>query len=231
LFSDSVRFVGECYVVYPLLVFLVLAVFQAIIRIVRRYHKFPIPAFFTQLIDNPIRRRFIQPPEVVAERMDLKPGMIVVEIGPGKGSYTIAIAERVLPNGKVYAVDIQKSVVERLRKRIEREGVDNVYPRIDDAYALSFEDSSVDRVLSIAALPEIPDPVKALREFHRILKPDGLLCLSEILLDADYPLRRTEKRWADEAGFKMKKEFGNLFAYQLNFEKQKDSASAKPEDC
>jgi len=195
-------------------------VFQIFVRIVRRYHKLPTPAVFTQWIDNPMRRRLIQPPHLVAERMELKPGMIVVEIGPGKGSYTMAVAERVRPTGRVYAVDIQESVVERLKARIEREGVTNVYPKIDDVYALSFEDSSVDRVLAIAVLPEIPKPVKALREFHRILKPDGLICLSELLPDPDYPLRRTEKRWADETGFELKSEFGNLFVYQLNFKKK-----------
>ena len=70
------------------------------------------------------------------------------------------------------------------------------------------------------ALPEIPDPVKALREFHRISKPDGMVCLSELLLDPDYPLRRTERRWADEARLELEKEFGNLFVYQLNFKKK-----------
>jgi len=159
--------------------------------------------------------------------MDLKPGMMVVEIGPGKGSYAIAVAERVLPDGKVYAVDIQESVVERLKKRLGREGITNVYPRIGDAYALSFEDSSVDRVLAITALPDIPNPVEALREFHRILKPDGLLCLSELLPDPDYPLRSTVKRWADEAGFRPKKEFGNLFAYQLSFMKKQEQSETK----
>ena len=152
--------------------------------------------------------------------MGLKPGMTVVEIGPGKGSYTIAVARRVLPNGKVYAVDIQESVVERLKKRIEREGITNVYPKIDDVYALSFDDSSVDRVLAITVLPEIPDPIKALRELHRILKPDGLLCLSELFLDPDYPLRRTEKRRADKAEFEVKQEYGNFFVYYLIFQKR-----------
>jgi len=78
-----------------------------ILRIIRRYHKFPIPGFMTRLIDNPIRRKFIQKPETVAERMHLKPGMIIIEIGPGKGSYTKTLAKSVLPNGKVYALDIQ----------------------------------------------------------------------------------------------------------------------------
>lgn len=193
---------------------------QILLRLVKHFIHSPIPAFATQLIDNPVRRRFIQKPEVVAERMNLKPGMIVVEIGPGKGSYTVAIARKVMPGGKVYAVDIQESVVERLKERVDREGIPNVYPRIDNAYDLSFEDRSVDRVVAIACLPEIPEPVRALRECHRVLKPDGLLCLSELFPDPDYPRRKTEIRWAREAGFELEEEFGNWFIYQLNFKKK-----------
>lgn len=191
-----------------------------ILRIIRRYYKFPIPGFMTRLIDNPIRRKFIQKPETVVERMRLKPGMIIIEIGPGKGSYTKALAKNILPDGKVYALDIQESIINRLKKRIEKEGITNIIPNIDDAYNLSFEDESVDRVLMIACLPEIPDPIRVLKELKRVLKPDGLISLSEMLPDPDYPRRKTEKKWAEEAGFDLDEQFGNWFIYQLNFKKK-----------
>ncbi|TKJ19352.1 MAG: dimethylmenaquinone methyltransferase [Promethearchaeota archaeon Loki_b32] len=191
-----------------------------ILRIIRRYHKFPIPGFMTRLIDNPIRRKFIQKPETVAERMHLKPGMIIIEIGPGKGSYTKALAKSILPDGKVYAIDIQQSIINRLKKRIEKEGITNIILKIDDAYNLSFEDESVDRVLMIASLPEIPDPIRVLKELKRVLKPDGMISLSEMLPDPDYPRRKTEKKWAEEAGFDLDEQFGNWFVYQLNFVKK-----------
>jgi hypothetical protein len=115
---------------WALILFLGFLVFvQAILRIAKRLHPVPAPALATRLIDNPIRRRFFQRPEVVAERVRLEPGMVVVEIGPGKGSYTLAMAERVAPDGKVYAIDIQEAVVERLKRTAEREGVTNIYPR------------------------------------------------------------------------------------------------------
>ncbi|MHA1432018.1 MAG: hypothetical protein ACTSRV_16750 [Candidatus Freyarchaeota archaeon] len=62
-------------------------------------------------------------------------------------------------------------------------------------------------------------PTKFLEECRRILKPDGLVSLCELFPDPDYPMRRTEKRWAEEAGLKLKQEYGNWFAYQLNFAK------------
>lgn len=193
---------------------------QTALRLIKRYHHTPTPAILTQVLDNPIRRRFIQRPEVVAERMHLRPGMTVVEIGPGKGSYTLEVAKRVLPDGKVYAVDIQEAVVQSLEKRVEREGMKNVLPLVDDAYDLSIESGSVDRVFAIACLPEIPEPVRVLREAYRILKEDGIVSLSELFPDPDYPRRRTEMKWAGEAGFELVEEFGNWFIYQLNFKKK-----------
>lgn len=194
-----------------------------ILRIIRKIYKFPIPAFATRLIDNPLRRRLLQKPELIAERMQLKPGMTVIEIGPGKGSYTKAVAKKVEPNGKVFAIDIQKSIITRLKKKIKKENIQNIIPKIEDANNLSFEDESVDRIFAITCLPEIPDPVRVLREFKRILKPDGIISLSELFLDPDYPLRKTEKRWAKEAGLDFLEGFGNWFVYQLNFIKKKPS--------
>jgi ubiquinone/menaquinone biosynthesis C-methylase UbiE len=195
-----------------------LFLFQVVFRVARRWLKFPTPAFMTLIIDNPFRRRFIQSPDTIADRMGLEPGMTVVEVGPGKGSYTFAVARRVAP-GTVYACDIQPAVVEGLRARAASEGVANVDSRVEDAYAFSFGDDTVDRVLMIACLPEIPEPVRVLRECRRILRPGGLICLSELLPDPDYPLRSTERRWAAEAGLEFDEEFGNFFVYQLHFKK------------
>jgi ubiquinone/menaquinone biosynthesis C-methylase UbiE len=200
--------------------FLLIIFFACVlIRLVRRYRKFPIPSVLTQLIDNPWRRRLVQRPSTVANQLYLKSGMVVVEIGPGKGSYTIEFSKWVLPNGKVFAIDISESVIARLKQRIAQEEISNIIPQIGNAYDLSFDNESVDRVIAITCLPEIPEPVKVLREIRRILKPDGLLSLSELAPDPDYPRRKTVKRWASEAGFVLHSEYGNWFVYQLNFKK------------
>lgn len=210
----SIRMGALRLLLYSFLGYIVLS--QTVGRLVRRHWHFPIPSFMTQLIDNPLRRRFIQPPGEFAERLRLELGMSVLEIGPGKGSYTLEVARRVAP-GTVYACDIAPYVVERLREKAEKEGLTNVDARIEDVSDLSFPDSSIDRVYMIATLPEIPNPVGALRECCRVLKPGGLLSLSELLFDPDYPLRRTEKRWAEVAGFVLEEEYGGFVCYQLNY--------------
>ncbi|MDO8055891.1 MAG: methyltransferase domain-containing protein [Candidatus Hermodarchaeota archaeon] len=169
-----------------LIVFMVILFFVCIVvRIIRHYYRFPIPAFLTQVIDNPVRRGLFQTPSVLVSRMHLEPGMIVVEIGPGKGSYTKAIAQAVFPDGLVYAVDIQESVIESLKRRVQKEGIPNIIPQIDDAYAFSFSDASIDRVFALACLPEIPNPVRVLQEVYRILKSNGLVSLAEFAPDPD----------------------------------------------
>ncbi len=194
-----------------------------VLRVVRHLFPFPAPAFATWLIDNPFRRRFIQNPGIIADRMGLTPGMTVLDIGPGKGSYTLATAERVRPGGTVYAVDIQEAVIRRLQHRLGKERVINIIPQREDVYHLSFTDESFDRVLMVACLPEIPEKDKALREIRRVLKPEGLLCLCELFPDPDYPLRRTEKKWAGATGLELKQEYGNWFTYQLHFGKSPGS--------
>ena len=191
-----------------------------IAKIARRIYPFPIPHFMTEIIDNPVRRKYIQKPEQIAQRMGAKSGAVVLEVGPGKGSYTEAVAKRILPEGIVYAIDIQQPILDKLQMRIDEAGIKNIIPKLDDAYNLSFEDNSIDIIFAIACLPEIPKPVKVLEEFKRVLKPEGTISLCELFIDPDYPFRRTEKKWAEEAGLILKEEFGNWFSYQLNFGKK-----------
>ena len=177
-------------IVIVILLFYILVV----IKIVRKIHPFPIPAFMTRLIDNPFRRRFMQKPHLIAERMNLQSGMKVIEIGPGKGSYTKGVLSKILPDGKVYAIDIQESVINRLKQRLDKEKIKNIIPMINDVFSLTFEDESIDRIFAVTCLPEIPNPVQALIELKRVLKPEGIISFSELFIDPDYPLRRTEKR-------------------------------------
>jgi ubiquinone/menaquinone biosynthesis C-methylase UbiE len=195
---------------------------EVVLRVAKRFHHIPAPALATKLIDNPLRRRLVQSPERTADQMRLAPGMTVVEIGPGKGSYTAAFARRIAP-GTLHAVDIQPEVVERLRERMKKEGIANVDVRAEDAQSLSLPNAFADRVILIACLAEIPDPVKALREAARVLKPGGLVVTSELLPDPDYPLRSTERRWAAQAGLEQAEEYGNAFVYQLHFRKKNDT--------
>ena len=204
-----------CVLQILLIAFTVTIAWILLLKLVRHFWKFPIPTILTGLIDNPIRRK-IQPPKTLADRMQLQPDMFILEVGPGKGTYTFEVAKRV-PDGKVIAIDIQESVARKLKKKCEELGITNVEPRIMDVYNLNFDEEVFDRVFLISCLPEIPDPVRALKELNRVLKQNGLLCLVEFFPDPDYPLPRTEIKWAKDAGFTLDARHGNWFIYYLIF--------------
>lgn len=194
-------------------------ILQILLRVVRRRYKFPIPHFLLGLIDNPIRRR-LMPPYETAVRMGVMPGMRVLEIGPGKGTYTLGVAERVGPGGSVYTVDIVPEVIKQLQKRIRMQAVGNIDARVATVYDLPFPDGEFDLVYMIAVIGEIPQPLPALRELHRLLKPSGLLVMSELFVDPDYSTSKRLLELAGRAGFELKEQQGNFFYYTLLLQKQ-----------
>lgn len=190
----------------------------ALVRVVRHFYKFPMPQFMANVIDNPLRRR-VQPPDELAIRHGVEPGMTVLDVGPGNGTYTLAAARRVGPAGKIIAVDIEPKMIERVQRRVQKAGAANIEARLADVYALPFDDSALDGAYMITVIGEIPEPERAMREIRRVLKPTGTLSFSELFIDPDYPLASTTIRRAEAAGFRLKQRFGNFFNYTLVFGK------------
>jgi ubiquinone/menaquinone biosynthesis C-methylase UbiE len=162
-------------------------------------------------------RRALQPPEQVIGWMDIREGMQVVELGPGPGTYTVEASRRVGSSGHITAVDLQPGMIARLDATLRTAGVTNVTPRVASAYELPLPDGSVDRAFMVTVLAEIPDPVRALREIRRVLRPDGRLAVGEFLPDPDYPLRATVIGWGQAAGFELVGSYGGLMHYVLVF--------------
>lgn len=198
---------------------LTLLVFLTFVRIVRHFYKFPMPSFFANLIDNPLRR-MIQPPDAMAVRHNIEPGMTVLEIGPGNGTYTLATARRVGDYGKVVALDIEPKMVERVKRRVQMEGVTNIEAWVADVYRLPFEDGLFDAVYMIAVIGEIPHMERALMEVKRVLTSAGTLAFSELLPDPDYPLAKTLICKVTSCGFRLISRLGNIFNYTLVFGKE-----------
>jgi len=155
----------------------------------------------------------------VLDRVGIRPGEHVLELGPGPGIFTVEAARRVGPEGRLVAVDIQPEMIAQVQKRVREAGLANVETQVSDAYHLPLDDESVDRAFLVTVLPEIPDRQRALAELRRVLKPDGVLSITEEFLDPDYPLARTTIRWAKEAGFELAERHGNWWVYTLNFRK------------
>jgi SAM-dependent methyltransferase len=106
----------------------------------------------------------------------LKPGMRVIDVGPGPGTITVGIAEAVAP-GEVTGVELGEAYVELANKNAHDAGADNLKVIQGNALDLPFDDNSIDVVFSFAVLEHIPDPSEALAEFYRVLKPGGLVAV------------------------------------------------------
>jgi ubiquinone/menaquinone biosynthesis C-methylase UbiE len=191
---------------------------EVVIRIVRRFIHFPIPAFIARFIDNPIRRR-IQPPAKVVDWIGIQDGMCVLEIGPGPGTFTIEAAKRTGEKGRVFAIDIQPTVILKLNSRLQRKGITNITTKVASAYELPFQNNTFNRVFMIAVLAEIPRRKKALLGIKRVLKDNGLLGIGEFLPDPDYPRRKTVIHWCKDAGFELISRYGGILHYVLIFKK------------
>jgi len=174
------------------------------------------PTSWSWIVDNPLRRWDVRH---ALERAGLHAGETVLELGPGPGAFTVDAARRVGPEGRLIAVDIQPGMIAQVNARVKAAGVTNVKTHVASAFELPLPDAGVDRAFLITVLPEIPDPVRALREIHRVLKPGGVVSMTEEFLDPDYPRRATTGAWAAAAGFEPDARFGSWWSYTLNFRK------------
>ena len=186
-----------------------------VIRLVSKFlERGPCPYAVAWLVDNPYRRRQVGP---ILGRIGVRPGERVLELGPGPGAFTVAAAQQTEPGGSLVAVDIQPAMIAAVERRVQQAGLTNVETRVAGAHDLPLGGESVDRAFLVTVLGEIPDRQRALAELHRVLKPGGILSITEQFMDPDYPLAATVIRWAGEAGFKLAERYGNWWTYTLNF--------------
>jgi ubiquinone/menaquinone biosynthesis C-methylase UbiE len=126
-------------------------------------------------------RRLIHNPKLILNPY-VREGMIVLEVGPGMGYFSLTLAQLVGPRGRVICVDVQEKMLEKLRKRAKQAGVlDRITTvRASDRSLLIQEfEGNVDFVLAFAVVHEVPDQRKLLEEIYRAMKPGALLLLAE----------------------------------------------------
>jgi ubiquinone/menaquinone biosynthesis C-methylase UbiE len=114
-------------------------------------------------------------PYKVLNAAGLEPGQKVLEVGCGPGFFTIPAARIVGEKGSVYALDINPLAVERVRQKIEEEGVTNVKTILADAAQTGLPDQSFDLIFLFGFVHSVGGLENILTELHRLLKPAGIL--------------------------------------------------------
>ena len=110
---------------------------------------------------------------------ELAAGMRVLDVGSGPGTITIDLARRVAP-GFVTGIDASADIVPQASALAQDEGVHNVSFHTGDVYALEFDDNTFDVVHVHQVLQHLANPVAALKEMQRVLKPGGLLAARDV---------------------------------------------------
>ncbi len=103
----------------------------------------------------------------------LRTGMRVLDVGCGPGSITVGIAQVIGP-GEVVGIDRQSSQIDKGRALAAERGVANVSFELADLYSLPFPHASFDAVFANGVLMHLREPVRALAEVHRVLRPGGV---------------------------------------------------------
>ena len=124
------------------------------------------------LLESPDRDRW-QQPEQIMDALAVAEGASVADIGAGAGWFTIRLARRVGPNGQVYAQDVQRQMLEAIRRRVSREGLQNVETRLGEGSDPNLPAGSLDAVLVVDVYPEVEDRVAFLRNLAAALEPNG----------------------------------------------------------
>lgn len=152
----------------------------------------------------------IQPPDKVMDAIGVKPGMVIGEVGAGRGRYTVHLAHRVGQTGKIYANDINEDALRHLRERCRRDETTNVeiiVGKVDDPL---FPKASLDMVFMILTYHHLSRPVELLKNLIPSLKPGATV----VIVDPDPEKYKTrvsgestspEKMRSDaaEAGFEI----------------------------
>lgn len=110
----------------------------------------------------------------------LRPGIDLLDVGCGPGTLTVDLARRVAP-GRVVGIDRSAGVLDEARRHAAEAGVGVAF-EVGDVYALSHPDAAFDVVHAHQVLQHLTDPVAALREMRRVLRPGGLVAAR----DSDY---------------------------------------------
>jgi ubiquinone/menaquinone biosynthesis C-methylase UbiE len=169
-------------------------------------------------LESPILQRF-NGTRIVLDRLSLRPGQKVLEIGPGPGRLLVPAAARVLPGGEVAGIDIQPAMIERLKRRADKAGVTNLEAILGDATQPHVPEAGFDVVFLCAALGEIPDRAAALAQCYRALKPQGVLSITEMFGDPHYQPRSLVRRLAEAAGFQLRFLRGGWWLFTADFVK------------
>lgn len=115
-------------------------------------------------------------PQSILNQIHVDPGMTVCDFGCGSGNFTLVLAEKIGSSGTIFAFDVQKELLGRLKSEAVRKKINNInvaWVDLDEPNSTSLKPETVDRVFMICVLFQTEDKKALIREAKRILKKNG----------------------------------------------------------
>jgi ubiquinone/menaquinone biosynthesis C-methylase UbiE len=138
------------------------------------------PWWLGYFLASPIRRLLQNPEKMLTPY--LKPGMRVLEPGPGMGFFTLPAARMVGEHGRIYAVDVQPKMLRELERRAQQSGLRaRIETRLAESKSMCVTDLSgtIDFALLCAVVHEVPDVSHLFSEVSATLKPGAKVLFVE----------------------------------------------------
>jgi predicted methyltransferase len=157
-------------------------------------------------LERPEREAEEAPSKALAA-LELKPGMVVADIGAGSGYYTSRMAKLVGATGRVYATDIQPGMIELLNRRIQAEGLTNVTPVLGAMEDPKLPNASIDLAIMVDVYHEMQNPQVFLQKLRPVFRPGGRLVLVEFRKeDPNVPILQVHKMSVAEVKLELEAE-------------------------
>jgi predicted methyltransferase len=128
-----------------------------------------------------------QRPDYIMDQLGIAENSYVADLGAGSGWFTIRLARRVLPKGRVYAEDIQPQMIEVIDRRLNRENLRNVITTLGTPEDPRLPAGQLDAVLIVDAYHEMEQPVALLRNALKALKPEGRIGIVDFTMAGGGP--------------------------------------------